>query len=128
MQSVGDTAFPENTVEKLESQGSYQFDMNDDNGKYGRMHLQDSYNTDDENEEVPCFFLDPDKGCTLSYEDKPFDCKIWPLRIMKKDDEYVIALTPTCPSIGKNRQMSCKSSLMMDLVMLFMIMPKHIHL
>lgn len=93
--------FPENTVEKLESQGSYQFDMNDDNGKYGRMHLQDSYNTDDENEEVPCFFLDPDKGCTLSYEDKPFDCKIWPLRIMKKDDEYVIALTPTCPSIGK---------------------------
>lgn len=47
------------------------------------------------------FFLDPDKGCTLSYEDKPFDCKIWPLRIMKKDDEYVIALTPTCPSIGK---------------------------
>lgn len=93
--------FPENTVEKLESQGSYQFDMNDENGKYGRMHLQDSYNTDDENEEVPCFFLDPDKGCTLSYEDKPFDCKIWPLRIMKKDDEYVIALTPTCPSIGK---------------------------
>ena len=75
--------FPENTVEKLESRGSYQFDMND------------------ENEEVPCFFLDPDKGCTLSYEDKPFDCKIWPLRIMKKDDEYVIALTPTCPSIGK---------------------------
>ncbi len=76
--------FPENTVEKLERHGSYQFDMNDDNGKYGRMHLQDSYNTDDENEEVPCFFLDPDKGCTLSYEDKPFDCKIWPLRIMKK--------------------------------------------
>ena len=93
--------FPENTVEKLERHGSYQFDMNDDNGKYGRMHLQDSYNTDDENEEAPCFFLDPDKGCMLSYEDKPFDCKIWPLRIMKKDDEYVIALTPTCPSIGK---------------------------
>ena len=23
------------------------------------------------------------------------------MRIMKKDDEYVIALTPTCPSIGK---------------------------
>ena len=63
--------------------------------------MTDDFDTDDENEEVPCFFLDPDKGCTLSYEDKPFDCKIWPLRIMKKDDEYVIALTPTCPSIGK---------------------------
>ena len=99
--SRGMEDFYKNSCALQESQGSYQFDMNDDNGKYGRMHLQDSYNTDDENEEVPCFFLDPDKGCTLSYEDKPFDCKIWPLRIMKKDDEYVIALTPTCPSIGK---------------------------
>lgn len=49
--------FPENTVEKLESQGSYQFDMNDDNGKYGRMHLQDSYNTDDEMRKYHVFSL-----------------------------------------------------------------------
>ena len=82
--------------------------MNDDNVKYGRMHLQDSYNTDDENEEVPCFFLDPDKGCTLSYEDKPFDCKIWPLRIMKKDDKLVIAFTPTCAALGKEPSVELK--------------------
>ena len=44
-----ETPLLENTAEKLERHGSYQFDMNDDNGKYGRMHLQDSYNTDDEN-------------------------------------------------------------------------------
>lgn len=58
------------------------------------------YRTDDPEEEVPCTFLDPHKGCILKAEDKPFDCSIWPLRIMDKDGELVIALTPTCPSIG----------------------------
>lgn len=58
------------------------------------------YKTADPEEEVPCTFLDPQKGCILKPEDKPFDCSIWPLRIMRKDGELVIALTPTCPSIG----------------------------
>lgn len=58
------------------------------------------YRTDDPEEEVPCTFLDPECGCILKPEDKPFDCSIWPLRIMDKDGELVIALTPTCPSIG----------------------------
>ena len=58
------------------------------------------YKTGDPEEEVPCTFLDPERGCILKGEDKPFDCSIWPLRIMRKDGELVIALTPTCPSIG----------------------------
>ena len=58
------------------------------------------YRTDDTEEEVPCTFLNPHKGCILKAEDKPFDCSIWPLRIMDKDGELVIALTPTCPAIG----------------------------
>jgi hypothetical protein len=66
----------------------------------GRLVLENNYRTDDPEEEVPCTFLDPQKGCILKAEDKPFDCSIWPLRIMDKDGEFVIALTPTCPSIG----------------------------
>jgi hypothetical protein len=58
------------------------------------------YKTDDPEEEVPCTFLDPHKGCILKPEDKPFDCSIWPLRIMRKDGGLVIALTPICPSVG----------------------------
>lgn len=58
------------------------------------------YKTGDPEEEVPCTFLDPRRGCILKPEDKPFDCSIWPLRIMRKDGELVIALTPTCPSVG----------------------------
>lgn len=37
-------------------------------------------------------------GCTLG-ADKPFDCKIWPLRVMKKDDDIVITVSPVCESI-----------------------------
>ena len=49
--------------------------------------------------ETPLF---PKNECEkFSQEDKPFDCKIWPLRIMRKGDRLVISLTPTCPSIGR---------------------------
>ena len=65
-----------------------------------RLILENNYRTANPEEEVPCTFLDPQKGCILKGEDKPFDCSIWPLRIMNKDGELVIALTPTCPSIG----------------------------
>lgn len=67
----------------------------------GQMILEDKYKTDSSDEEAACEFLDPRRGCVLSDEDKPFDCKIWPLRIMRKEDKLVIALTPTCPAINK---------------------------
>lgn len=65
-----------------------------------RLVLENNYRTDDPEEEVPCTFLDPQKGCILKGEDKPFDCSIWPLRIMNKNGKLVIALTPTCSAIG----------------------------
>ena len=65
-----------------------------------RLVLENNYRTDDPEEEVACTFLDPHKGCILKAEDKPFDCSIWPLRVMDKGGELVIALTPTCPTIG----------------------------
>ena len=37
-------------------------------------------------------------GCTLG-ENKPFDCRIWPLRAMKKDDDIVITISPVCKSV-----------------------------
>ena len=45
--------------------------------------------------------MDYKKGCSLDATEKPFDCKIWPLRLMKKNNHLVIALTPTCPAINK---------------------------
>lgn len=51
---------------------------------------------------APCPFLS-NHGCILTDEEKPFDCKIWPLRIMNisKENRTVLALTPTCVEINK---------------------------
>ncbi len=72
--------FPEDTVKRLGG----RFNMEQMDGRiYGRMDFSGKYATDNPEEEAACEYLDLNKGCTLSYEDKPFDCKIWPLRIMR---------------------------------------------
>ena len=96
-QSLWETPlFPPEVVEKLSRENEY--------GVVGEFRdgqiILSGYRTDDPEEEVPCTFLDPQKGCILNGEDKPFDCSIWPLRIMNKDGKLVIALTPTCSAIG----------------------------
>ena len=68
---------------------------------YGQTELSQLYKTDNPEEEVPCPFLDSEKGCTLPDEDKPFDCKIWPLRLMKAEGKLAVCLTPTCPAVNK---------------------------
>ena len=96
-QSLWETPlFPPEVAAKLSHENEY--------GKVGEFRdgqiILGGYRTDDPEEEVPCTFLDPHKGCILKGEDKPFDCSIWPLRIMNKDGKLVIALTPTCSAIG----------------------------
>ena len=96
-QSLWETPlFPPEVAAKLSRENEY--------GVVGKFRdgqiILGGYRTDDPEEEVPCTFLDPQKGCILKGEDKPFDCSIWPLRIMNKDGKLVIALTPTCSAIG----------------------------
>lgn len=96
-QSLWETPlFPPEAVEKLSKPNEYGVVGEFRNGQI----VLGGYRTDDPEEEVPCTFLDPHKGCILKAEDKPFDCSIWPLRVMNKGGELVIALTPTCPTIG----------------------------
>lgn len=53
----------------------------------------------DEKEELfRCPALDPKKGCTLG-ELKPFDCKIWPYRIMELGGRRVITIASICPEM-----------------------------
>lgn len=42
-----------------------------------------------------CPALDSEKGCTLG-DMKPFDCKIWPYRIMRLGDSQVISIASIC--------------------------------
>ena len=47
-----------------------------------------------------CPALDHEKGCILG-ADKPFDCKIWPFRVMETEDKRfrMITVSPVCPEI-----------------------------
>ena len=46
-----------------------------------------------------CPALDHEKGCILG-EDKPFDCRIWPFRVMKLDELLAITVSPVCDSVS----------------------------
>lgn len=45
-----------------------------------------------------CSLLDHEKGCIMGNE-KPFDCRIWPFRIMSLNGRIVITLSPVCPVV-----------------------------
>ena len=66
--------------------------------------ISNQYKTDNPEEEATCPFLNPSTGCILPAELKPFDCKIWPLRVVKlpsDNNQPAVVLTPTCPAINK---------------------------
>ena len=58
------------------------------------VDLDGRYRTDDSKEEALCWFNEG-KGCILG-KDKPFECAVWPLRVMRKDGCLVIVLSPGC--------------------------------
>ena len=66
---------------------------------YDTINLDDLYKTDDPEEEALCYFNDG-KGCILG-EDKPFECSVWPLRVLRKDKNLVIAFSTGCPVFAK---------------------------
>lgn len=66
---------------------------------YVTLDLEERYQTDDPEEEAQCWFNR--EGCALSPEDKPFDCAVWPFRVMKKDGETMITLDKDCPALAK---------------------------
>lgn len=47
-----------------------------------------------------CSLLDHERGCIMG-DEKPLDCRIWPLRVMRLGEVSVIALSPLCPVVAK---------------------------
>lgn len=52
----------------------------------------------DEDDLFRCPLLDPAKGCMMGTE-KPFDCKIWPFRIMELGGRQAITIAPICDAM-----------------------------
>lgn len=46
-----------------------------------------------------CSALDESRGCTLAARDKPFECSLWPLRVMTRNGRTLIAAARSCPAV-----------------------------
>lgn len=59
-----------------------------------------SYRTDDPEETANCPMLNPSSGCTLPRGDRPFECRIWPLRLMRTEQQRLaLGLYKHCPAL-----------------------------
>ncbi len=48
-----------------------------------------------------CPLLDKSAGCRLPREERPLECRLWPLRLMRnKDGEIVVACYTNCPGLA----------------------------
>ncbi len=45
-----------------------------------------------------CSLLDRRHGCIMG-DSKPFECRIWPLRVMRREGQLVLTLSPVCPVV-----------------------------
>ncbi len=58
------------------------------------------YHFKNKEEILLCPKLDENKGCTLG-EEKPFECKIWPLRPFMSDGKIKIGVSTICPAFSE---------------------------
>lgn len=49
----------------------------------GSVSFALNFPPDDEGAEAPCPMLDPASGCMLPRSERPFECRLWPLRLMR---------------------------------------------
>lgn len=54
-------------------------------------------------EAANCPKLNVQTGCTMPPEDKPFECRVWPLRLMDRDGKLVIGRYRDCPALTGDR-------------------------
>lgn len=85
--------FPAEAAARLKDNPAYR--LTEENGRF-RIALP----YDDTHAAQPCPFLNPNAGCTLPETEKPFACKLWPVRLMRDDDGQLrLALYQGCPGI-----------------------------
>ena len=66
----------------------------------GSCSFRLTYHGSDPAETADCPMLDPRRGCTLPREQRPFECRIWPLRLMRTaDGRLALGLYLGCPAL-----------------------------
>lgn len=69
-------------------------------GENGFRSFALTFRTDSPEETANCPMLDPETGCTLPRAERPFECRVWPLRLMYSDKkELCIGCYTACPAL-----------------------------
>lgn len=69
------------------------------------------FQTNDPEEVALCPLLDTTKGCTLPRGERPFECRIWPLRLMHDaNGTLLIGCYESCPALTPPVQKNCTPS------------------
>ena len=97
--------FDEEDMKKIQELGI-------DSGKFEKQETGEgtayraAYHFETDSQILLCPCLDEKKGCMLG-EDKPFECKIWPLRIFQNKDGYYLGVASVCPAFegGKMKKL-----------------------
>ena len=72
----------------------------EERGDNGACSFRLTYHTTDPSETANCPMLDTCSGCTLPREQRPFECRIWPLRLMRTENgQLVLGLYANCPAL-----------------------------
>lgn len=68
--------------------------------KNGSQTLALSYHTSDPEEICNCPLLNTQSGCSLLREERPFECRVWPIRLMYDECNHLcIACYKDCPAL-----------------------------
>ncbi len=51
-----------------------------------------------------CTFFDIENNKCKIYQQRPFDCRLYPFLLIKKDDAYFVGVHLNCPFIEKTRR------------------------
>lgn len=66
----------------------------------GSCSFRLAFQKESRDEVCNCPMLDTGKGCTLPREERPFECRVWPLRLMRTSEKALaIGLYKGCPAL-----------------------------
>lgn len=73
----------------------------------GSMGVALQFHSHHPQETCNCPLLDPHKGCTLPREMRPFECRVWPLRMMYDEKGKIcLACYKHCPALSEPDKMN----------------------
>lgn len=91
--SVWESPFiPEDQAERLSEEG-ITMEQRERGGWSFVFHF-------DGDEAANCPKLDVETGCSLPEGEKPFECRVWPLRMMEEDGGLLIGRYRHCPALA----------------------------